>query len=172
MISGLAAARSHQGQTSERVRSGIAELAPDWIFARHHPFWMLVHLGVGCMALRGQVADPGDPFGEFLVPAWRHLLAPSVADSGWFAGAQGPRSSGAGVDGVVRRRRRWPGGRDRPSPAPIPSGRPWSGRGSVLAAGSDRAGRGSWRLGARAGGAVAVAGLAGRLGFGVGAGGA
>jgi hypothetical protein len=50
---------------------------------------MLVHLGAGCLTLRGQVADPGDPFGEFLVPAWRRLLAPSVADSGWFAGAQG-----------------------------------------------------------------------------------
>src|SRR5689334_6686689 len=50
---------------------------------------MLVHLGVGCLALRGQVTDPGHPLGEFLVRAWRQLLAPSVADSGWFAGAQG-----------------------------------------------------------------------------------
>jgi hypothetical protein len=48
-----------------RVRSGIAELAPNWIFARHHQSWMLVHLGAGCLALRGQVADPGDPFDEF-----------------------------------------------------------------------------------------------------------
>jgi hypothetical protein len=62
---------------------------------------MLVHLGVGCLALRGQVTDPGDPFGEFLVRAWRQLLAPSVADSGWFAGAQGPDTPP--IDSLLRR---------------------------------------------------------------------
>ena len=72
-----------------RVRKGIAELAPNWIFARHHPSWILVHFVAGCLALRGQVAGPGDPLGAFLVRAWRQLLAPSIADSGWFAGAQG-----------------------------------------------------------------------------------
>ena len=50
---------------------------------------MLVHLGAGCLTLRGQVPDPGDPLGEFLVRAWRQLPAPSVADSDWFAGVQG-----------------------------------------------------------------------------------
>jgi hypothetical protein len=35
-----------------RVRKGIDELAPNWIFARHHPSRMLVHLGARCLALR------------------------------------------------------------------------------------------------------------------------
>ena len=56
-----------------------------------------------------------------------------------------------GGGGGVRCRRRWPGAGIRRWRAPIPAGRPWPGRGPVLAAGSGRVGPGSWRPGARAG---------------------